>query len=608
MSSIILPSRWTSQPQGIVEPRPDFIGRAGFLFDHKRSEGSIQNLAADGYVLGAVANSLQVNSAGIGAKCSSNTRSYYAAGWNPFTTSDGAGTGDFTVIILSSPQSGTTNTGPIVHLRNDVGTSYFESFLARTNRYHTNGDTSGASTLSAGDIWLGTFSSQPGHGAWGIRDAGALNGQPHCWVFKREGTTVALWRDGRFIGRATGAAQTDLTSTANPKFSINGWASADGFIADGITQVTAELNYAVPDGYAQSLSANPWGEIFKKRPHILYFDVGGGGGATDYPTAADSSSFALTGSAANGVSAKVGVADASSYAITGSDANGAKSIVAAAESSTYTITGSDANAIRALVSAANSSSYVITGSDAQGVVPTAGDTPSAAGSSSYAITGSDSLGTQAFVSAANSGSYVITGVDANASKSIQAVAESGSYTITGSDTSITRSFASAASSGSYVIEVGTANGVYSGEPTVTLGAGSRKKKKETKQYLVDGVLRELTDEQAAQIMYEAVNTAQQQPKKIVLEDKPEPLEVPEELKKKSIFRPENLEKLKAKAKTPKPVFAKEVIQVKPEHVVVKQVDDDDESLVLQWLERDAEDRRLLAKQLQQLYVTLSGRR
>jgi hypothetical protein len=347
----------------------------------------------------------------------------------------------------------------------------------------------------------------------------------------------------------------------------------------------------------------PW-QIFKKRPNILYFDVGGGGGATDYPTAADSSSFAITGSAANGVSAKVGVADASSYTITGSDANGAKSIVAAADSGTYTVTGSDANAIRALVSAANSSSYVITGSDAQGVVPTAGDTPSVAGSSSYAITGSDSLGTQAFVSAANSGSYVITGVDANASKSIQAVAESGSYTITGSDTSITRSFASAASSGSYVIEVGTANGVYSGEPTVTLGAGSRKKKKETKQYLVDGVLRNLTDEQAAQIMYDAANTAQQ-PKKIVLEDKPEPLDVPEELKKKSIFRPENLEK--PKAKTPKPVFAKEVIQVKPEHVVVKQVDDD-ESLVLQWLERDAEDRRLLAKQLQQLYISLSGRR
>jgi hypothetical protein len=422
-------------------------------------------------------------------------------------------------------------------------------------------------------------------------------GSPFCFIGTTGPRGMELWSNGRLVN----------SNAANPTRLQNSYAFVAGDVYGGSCG-TADYFLIVPfasqlsQGDAQRLSANPW-QIFKPRKHILYFDVGGGGGVT---TAADSSSFALTGSSANGVSAKVGVADASSYTITGSDANGAKSIVAAAESSTYTITGSDANAIRALVSAANSSSYVITGSDAQGVVPVAGDTPSAAGSSSYTITGSDSLGIQAFVSAANSGSYVITGVDANASKSIQAVAESGSYTITGSETSITRSFASEANSSSYVIEVGTAHGVYSGEPTVTLGAGSRKKKKETKQYLVDGVLRELTDEQAAQIMYDAVNTAQQ-PKKIVLEDKPEPLDVPEELKKKSIFRPENLEKPKAKAKTPKPVFAKEVIKVTPEHVVVKQVDDD-ETLVLQWLEGDAEDRRLLAKQLQQLYISLSGRR
>lgn len=149
----------------------------------------------------------------------------------------------------------------------------------------------------------------------------------------------------------------------------------------------------------------------------------------------------------------------------------------------------------------------------------------------------------------------------------------------------------------------------SGGESVTLGAGSSKRKKKTKQYLVDGVLRELTDEQVAQLMYDAA----QQPKKIVLEDKPEPLDVPEELKKKSIFRSENLEKPKAKVKTPKPVFAKEVLKPTPEHIVVEQVkaievDPSEEEYIMKLLAEDEMERKALARSLQWLHTLLSGRR
>jgi hypothetical protein len=601
VANLILPSRFNQQPQGAVATTERLLWTPHYPFT---SSGATREVSASGVGI-STGTTVAINYAEL--KAVNDLSPVVPRTYLIHAKSNGTSSNEYPRIFGCLNSTGSTNnTWSFGVFPNN--TLYFE-YRAGATQYYV----------------LGTR---------------ALKTTPETVIVTVSNGTLSLYLDG--ILNATLGSTT--LPTAHASYPIRIGHQPDASLTPAGYPATVYLA-AVIDGVVRNvaeLTRNPW-QLFKKRPQILYFDVGGG--ATDYPTAADSSSFAITGSAANGVSARVGTADASSYTITGSDANGAKSVgaaaesgsylitgvaangtsskvsaadpssivvtgpaanatwarVATAESSTYTVTGSDANAIRALVSAANSSSYVITGSDAQGVKPTVGDTPSAAGSSSYAITGSDSLGTQAFVSAANSGSYVITGVDALASKSIQAIAESGSYTITGSDTSITRTFASEANSSSYVIEVGTANGVYSGEPTTEiLGAGSSKRKKKTKQYLVDGVLRELTDEQVAQIMYEAV----QQPKKIVLEDKPEPLDVPEELKKKSIFRPENLEK----PKKTKPVFAKEVIQVKPEHVVVEQVDNEDESFIMQWLERDTEDRRLLAKQLQQLYVTLSGRR
>ena len=140
------------------------------------------------------------------------------------------------------------------------------------------------------------------------------------------------------------------------------------------------------------------------------------------------------------------------------------------------------------------------------------------------------------------------------------------------------------------------------------GGRSKDKSKGTKkQYLVDGVLRELTLEEVAQIMSQPL-IEDKPAKKIVLEDKPI-LPKPAKGVKEWKIEPEVIKLpvvTKAKVEV-KPTFAKEVVEVKAERTVVTVRDTakDDEEVVLHFLRIDAENRRNVAKQLEVLYKTLA---
>lgn len=166
-------------------------------------------------------------------------------------------------------------------------------------------------------------------------------------------------------------------------------------------------------------------EAFQPTPKVLYFDVGGGTG--DTPSAADAGTLTLTGSAADGILARLGIADSGSL----------------------TLTGFAADALRALAGVAGSGSITLTGSDAAGVYTPVGDTPSAADSGSLTLTGSAAVGTYDRLAAADSGSLTLTGVDA--AGQIQAP---GAYT-------------SDADTGSLTLVGYAANGVFAGAVTLT---------------------------------------------------------------------------------------------------------------------------------------------
>jgi len=107
-------------------------------------------------------------------------------------------------------------------------------------------------------------------------------------------------------GFATGAAT----------FNVIGWQSALSEYIGSIGGVWI-WNRPLSDGELAEATRNPW-QIFKKRPNILYFDVGGG--ATDYPLTADTGSFTPTGNDAGLTAQRRLSADAGSFALTGNDA------------------------------------------------------------------------------------------------------------------------------------------------------------------------------------------------------------------------------------------------------------------------------------------------
>lgn len=162
----------------------------------------------------------------------------------------------------------------------------------------------------------------------------------------------------------------------------------------------------------------------------------------------------------------------------------------------------------------------------------------------------------------------------------------------------------------------TANGVGDGgaivEVVSTLGGGIKRKREEKKQYLVDGVLRTLSDAEVAQIMSQP-STPEKPAKKIVLEDKPVDKPLTKGLKEWKI-EPEVVKPVKTK----KPVFAKETLKVEDERVIVKLVadivtnvaDDTDEEdqIIEHLLAREMKRREILSKSLTQLYSHLTGGR
>lgn len=136
---------------------------------------------------------------------------------------------------------------------------------------------------------------------------------------------------------------------------------------------------------------------------------------------------------------------------------------------------------------------------------------------------------------------------------------------------------------------------------VELGGGIKRKKDEKKQYLVDGILRNLSDAEVAQIMSQP-STPEKPAKKIVLEDK---APLTKGLKEWKIEPAEVASKQPTKVK---PVFAKETLKVEDERIVVKVVEVDDteeeDAIIKHLLARRTKQKAILTKHLTKIYTHL----
>jgi len=261
----------------------------------------------------------------------------------------------------------------------------------------------------------------------------------------------------------TPAASTDtgspatIVGTSEYINSISGFASgAGGFNAIAIFEKT------IPGGLAKEISKDIF--CLTRNNNLLYF---GGGTPTNYPSAADSGSITLTGSAANGVRALAGVAASGSITLTGSAANAVRALAGVAASGSITLTGSNAAALRTWLGVAGAGSITLTGSDAAGVKAGSGAYTSAADAGSITLSGSAAVGTYDRLAAAGAGIITLTGSDASGIRNIPATAEAGSIVLTGSAAVGIRTWLAVAEAGSITLSGSDAEGVYGGAMTLT---------------------------------------------------------------------------------------------------------------------------------------------
>ena len=152
---------------------------------------------------------------GLGIDVSDGTdhRRLRQAAFAPVTTSDGAGGGDFTVIMLANPRS---------EARIACGLSQ-RLASGNLNQFQLSFNYNSTPDISAGSLFFGTYNA-----AWStVAAAGMVDGNYHVFGGVRRSGTMTLWRDG--VSVATGSPTLHNIYSASADFSIGGVAHDTGF-------------------------------------------------------------------------------------------------------------------------------------------------------------------------------------------------------------------------------------------------------------------------------------------------------------------------------------------------------------------------------------------
>ena len=308
---ILTRSTRLSQPQGPVEldyTNPLLSGHS-FLWsaahDVRKSLIGSQRLAT---VVGGYAPSTE----GKSWKAASGKPVAFPLGENFISTSDGVGTGDFTLWVLANPEASTT-------LRDLV-----------TQASTASGPDSGCIALRANSS-SGSMSFLVGKGLtssnFDILTATAqTNGSVKLFMGRRQGTELSLWTDGRKVASGTYAIRQvrPLVSGSydSSAFSIgcNAWSTGQTGVHNNI--MAGGANRALSDDEIARLSSNPW-QLFRPVQRRVYFDMGAGGGATTSVNADLGADYTIRstvqsdGSGAYAIRAEVAADASSGYGIRG---------------------------------------------------------------------------------------------------------------------------------------------------------------------------------------------------------------------------------------------------------------------------------------------------
>jgi hypothetical protein len=256
-----------------------FLSYAGFAFD------AISGVASS-------TRNAQVAAGRIGLGFST-TGSGKQIEWNlaPLVTSDGAGTGDFTIFAYIDPVSEAASR-TIYSQKNDaLGAPYTQVGLyVNTTDFST----------STGRLSLSGYSGT----GWGAEsDTSAIDGAAHLFMAVRRGGLVYLYRDGVPLSLTRRGTQTTVVYRAGQLTALGADANTTNTPYNRIIPLAGSLNIGLTDAEAKDFADNPW-QLFRAPERRILVPASASGvtgtvavtNANDTPSA--SGTTTVTGSAA----------------------------------------------------------------------------------------------------------------------------------------------------------------------------------------------------------------------------------------------------------------------------------------------------------------------
>lgn len=247
----IKPPRWSVQP-ALIAPEARGLWRGlAFLAPLWGHAGKGALLGASGQPLSGA--DLTAGSTatwrgtpyGPGGGITGATNFLHQDNFEPLLTSDGAGTGDFTLVILANPIS----ENRLVH---GLSLSYSTTPHGATLGFNA---AAGGGAATAGQF---AFVTRDAVQATAALVAGGIDGQYHLFAGRRAGSAITAWIDGISRSTATGAIRDIANGTGG--IAIGNLAESTSFRIDTATSIVlaAGWNRALSDAEMRALARDPF--------------------------------------------------------------------------------------------------------------------------------------------------------------------------------------------------------------------------------------------------------------------------------------------------------------------------------------------------------------
>ncbi len=254
---------WDSQPQEAAEPDWSQAVTRDLVLLINPGAGFVDSVRQRAVTRNGI--SISAGQAGLAFDAASNASAGAQFAGSRMSTSDGAGTGDFSVLVIGNPVASATRE------------MLFSITNGPTEFYFAVNSTIGL-TASSGLVSPQTNAG----GAVGVSQTGGADGAMHAWLYVREAVAQDfgyLYRDGVLVGSGPlGSPNASMWSAASTD-NVGGWSGANWGVSQSVLLV-AGWNRVVSASEAADLTRsaiNAW-QLFA--PEAIPVPVPAGGGGT----------------------------------------------------------------------------------------------------------------------------------------------------------------------------------------------------------------------------------------------------------------------------------------------------------------------------------------